>query len=92
MVKLKNFNIRFVRILLFGLTMKVIFIVTGDCMSSLTDLKTVKRLNKGRQFWKWHELQSSKNSVINQNMLPDYTGYVSYSQTSAVQCSAVPLV
>jgi hypothetical protein len=25
-------------------------------------------------------------------MLPDYTGYVSYSQTSAVQCSAVPLV
>jgi hypothetical protein len=39
--------------LLFGLTMKVIFIVTGDCMSSLTDLKTVKkRLNKGNQFWK----------------------------------------
>jgi hypothetical protein len=40
-------------------------------VSSITDLKKVhKRLNKGHQFWKWHELQSSKNSVINQNMQP----------------------
>jgi hypothetical protein len=70
MVKVKNF-IQFVRILLFGLTMKILFDFTGDCASSITAFETVKkRLNRGHQFLKWHESQSSTNNVINQNMQP----------------------
>jgi len=50
---------------------KILFDFTGDCARSITDYETVKkRLNKGHQFWKWHESQSSTNSVINQNMQP----------------------
>jgi len=70
MVKVKNF-IWFVRILLFGLTTKILFDFTGDCGSSITDFETVKkRLNKDHQFWKQHESQSSTNSVTNQNIKP----------------------
>jgi len=51
--------------------MKILFEFTGDCVRSITDFETVqKRLNKGHQFWIWHESQSSTNSVINQIMQP----------------------
>jgi hypothetical protein len=51
--------------------MKILFDFTGDCGSSIIDFETVKkRLNKGHQFWKRHESQSSTNSVINLNIKP----------------------